>query len=413
VPDTPDAQRRLREALESIGRGTDTSGVVLEMRRKDDGKPVWVQWWSKPAPDGDYTRTMFVDITERVLMQQEQARLEAQNAYLLDEIRSDHNFGDMIGNSPGLRKVLEQIELVAPTDASALVTGESGTGKELVARAIHERSSRKGRALIKLSCSAVPEGLFESEFFGHVKGAFTGALKDKPGRFELADGGTLFLDEIGEVPLAMQPKLLRVLQEKELERIGDTRTRKVNVRIIAATNRDLKKEVDAGRFRQDLFYRLSVFPIEVPPLRERRDDIPPLAAHFARQSARRMNRPEPRITQTGLTQLSAYDWPGNVRELQNAIERAVILSREGPLRFELAGSDAADAPRPQPHSTSGPDPLTRDELRRQGREAIVAALRQTGGKVFGPRGAAQLLGMKPTTLTSRIKALGLNPKSLQ
>jgi PAS domain S-box-containing protein len=413
VPDTPDAQRRLREALESIGRGTDTSGVVLELHRKDDGKPVWVQWWSKPAPDGDYTRTMFVDITERVLMQQEQARLEAQNAYLLDEIRSDHNFGDMIGNSPGLRKALEQIELVAPTDAAVLVTGESGTGKEIVARAIHEQSSRKGRALIKLNCSAVPDGLFESEFFGHVRGAFTGALKDKPGRFELADGGTLFLDEIGEVPLAMQPKLLRVLQEQELERIGDTRTRKVNVRIIAATNRDLKKEVDAGRFRQDLFYRLSVFPIEVPPLRERRDDIPPLAAHFARQSARRMNRPEPRITQTGLTQLSAYDWPGNVRELQNAIERAVILSREGPLRFELAGSDAADAPRPQPHSTSGPDPLTRDELRRQGREAIVAALRQTGGKVFGPRGAAQLLGMKPTTLTSRIKALGLNPKSLQ
>ena len=292
VPDTPDAQRRLREALDSIGRGTDTSGVVLELRRKDNGKPVWVQWWSRPAAGGSYTRTMFVDITDRVLMEQEQVRLEAQNAYLREEIRSEHNFGDIIGESPGLRKVMQQIQLVAPTDASVLITGESGTGKELVARAIHEHSSRKGRALIKVNCSAVPEGLFESEFFGHVKGAFTGALKDKPGRFELADGGTLFLDEIGEVPLAMQAKLLRVLQEQELERVGDTRTRKVNVRIIAATNRDLKKEVDAGRFRQDLFYRLSVFPIEVPPLRERREDIPPLAAHFVRQSARRMNRPD-------------------------------------------------------------------------------------------------------------------------
>jgi formate hydrogenlyase transcriptional activator len=411
VPDTPDAQRRLHEALESIGRGTDTSGVVLELRRKADGKPVWVQWWSKPAAGGKYTRTMFVDITDRVLMEQEQARLEAENTYLLDEIRSDHNFGDIIGKSPGLRKVLQQIELVAPTDASVLVTGESGTGKELVARAIHEHSSRKGRALIKLNCSAVPEGLFESEFFGHVRGAFTGALKDKPGRFELADGGTLFLDEIGEVPLAMQAKLLRVLQEQELERIGDTRTRKVNVRIIAATNRDLKREVDAGRFRQDLFYRLSVFPIEVPPLRERRDDIPLLAAHFARQSARRMNSPEPRITQAALTQLSDYDWPGNVRELQNTIERAVILSREGPLRFDLPGPHAAGASRGHTQSTSKPDLPTRDELKRQERDAIIAALKQTGGRVFGPSGAAQLLGMKPTTLASRIKALGLNPKS--
>jgi transcriptional regulator with GAF, ATPase, and Fis domain len=411
VPDTPDAQRRLREALDSIGRGTDTGGVVLELRRKDNGQPVWVQWWSKPATGGSYTRTMFVDITERVLIEQEKTRVEAQNAYLREEIRSEHNFGDIIGESPGLRKVVEQIQLVAPTDTSVLITGESGTGKELVARAIHEHSSRNGRALVKLNCSAVPEGLFESEFFGHVRGAFTGALKDKPGRFELADGGTLFLDEIGELPLAMQAKLLRVLQEQELERIGDTRTRKVNVRIIAATNRDLKKEVDARRFRQDLFYRLSVFPIEVPPLRERREDIPPLAAHFVRQSARRMNRPELRITQDALSELAAYDWPGNVRELQNAIERAVILSRGGPLRFDLAGSNATDVSRPRNQSASKPDLLTRDELKRQERDAIAAALKQTGGKVFGPSGAAELLGMKPTTLASRITALRLNRKS--
>jgi formate hydrogenlyase transcriptional activator len=410
VPDTPDAQRRLREALDSIGRGTDTSGVVLELRRKDDGKPVWVQWWSRPAAGGNYTRTMFVDITDRMLMEQEKVRLKAENAYLLDEIRSEHNLGDIIGESPRLRKVIQQIQLVAPTDASVLITGESGTGKELVARAIHEHSARNGRTLVKLNCSAVPEGLFESEFFGHVRGAFTGALMDKPGRFELADGGTLFLDEIGEVPHAMQAKLLRVLQEQELERIGDTRTRKVNVRIIAATNRDLKKEVEDGHFRQDLFYRLSVFPIEVPPLRERNDDIAALAAHFVRQSARRMNRPQPRITQAALNQLAAYDWPGNVRELQNVIERTIILWREGPLNFDfdLTASRATQSPGAHVDTAAKPTLLTRAELKRQERETIAAALKQTGGKVFGRGGAAELLGMKPTTLTSRISALGLS-----
>jgi PAS domain S-box-containing protein len=406
VPDTPDAQRRLRYALESIGRGTDTSGVVLELRRKDNGKPVWIQWWSKPAPSGNYTRSMFVDITDRVLMEQEQVRLEAQNAYLWEEIRSEHNFGDIIGESPRLRKVMQQIQLVAPTDAAVLVTGESGTGKELVARAVHDRSARKGGALIKVNCSAVPDSLFESEFFGHVKGAFTGALKDKPGRFELADGGTLFLDEIGDVPLAMQAKLLRVLQEQELERVGDTRTRKVNVRIIAATNRDLKREVDAGHFRQDLFYRLSVFPIEIPPLRERPEDIPLLAIHFTKQSARRMNRPTPRLTQATIRQLTEYHWPGNVRELQNAVERAVILSQRDLLHFELAGSKPLNT-----YTPSKPAVLTRDELKRQERESITNALKRTGGKVFGPGGAAELLGMKPTTLASRITALGLNRKA--
>jgi transcriptional regulator with GAF, ATPase, and Fis domain len=240
--------------------------------------------------------------------------------------------------------------------------------------------------------------LFESEFFGHVKGAFTGAMRDRPGRFELADGGTLFLDEIGEVPLAMQAKLLRALQEQEIERVGDTRTRKVNVRIIAATNRDLKKEVEAGRFRQDLFYRLSVFPIEVPPLRERREDIAPLAAHFLKNAARRMNRPAPRFTQATMAQLSAHYWAGNVRELQNAVER---------LQFEVPQSGL-------PRSTSTKTPsdettsiLTREHWKRQERESIAAALKQSGGKIFGPGGAAELLNMKPTTLASRIKALAL------
>jgi formate hydrogenlyase transcriptional activator len=412
VPDTPDAQRRLGEALDSIGRGTESSGVVLELRRKEDGKAVWVQWWSKPVPGGEYTRSMFIDITDRVLMEQEKARLEAHNAYLLDEIRNEQNFGDIIGGSSGLRKVIQQVQLVAPTDATVLITGESGTGKELIARAIHERGARSDRPLVKLNCSAVPEGLFESEFFGHVKGAFTGALRDKPGRFELADGGTLFLDEIGEVPLAMQAKLLRVLQEQELERVGDTRTRKVNVRIIAASNRDLKKEIDGGRFREDLFYRLSVFPIEVPPLRERRDDIVPLVGHFVRQSARRMNRPEPQITKSALDRLATYHWPGNVRELQNIIERAVILWRGGPLTFDLPESRPQGDTVQQNKAEVKIMLPTPEELKQQQREAIVNALKQTNGKVSGPRGAARLLGLKPSTLASRISSLGINRRTL-
>ena len=407
VPDNPEAQRRAREALESIGKGTDTGGVLLELRRKDDGKPLWVQWWSKPAANGEFTRTMMVDITARVLMEQEQARLQAQNEYLLEEIRSAHDFGDIIGDSPAIRKVMQQIQLVAPTDAAVLINGESGTGKELVAHAIHENSPRKGRALIKVNCGAVPENLFESEFFGHMRGAFTGAVRDKPGRFELADGGTLFLDEIGEIPLAMQAKLLRVLQEQEIERVGDTRTRKINVRIIAATNRDLKKEVEAGRFRQDLFYRLVVFPLEIPPLRERREDIPKLAAHFVRVTAKKMNCSPPRFTKAQAEQLTSHDWPGNIRELQNAVERAVILAQNGPLHFELPTAKLSDSTPVTVESAKSPAILTREAWKRHERESIATALKQSGGKVFGPGGAAELLNMKPTTLASRIKALGI------
>jgi transcriptional regulator with GAF, ATPase, and Fis domain len=260
--------------------------------------------------------------------------------------------------------------------------------------------------LIAVNCGAIPENLFESELFGHVRGAFTGALKDKLGRFELADGGTLFLDEISEMPLAMQAKLLRVLQEHELERVGDNRSRKIDVRIIAATNRDLKQAVDAGHFRQDLYYRLSVFPIELPPLRERRDDILPLVAHFVTQTARRMNRPAQRLTQAAMDQLTSYAWPGNVRELQNAIERAVILAQGGALQFDwLKGANplltAAAAP------AAPPAVLTNAELKQRERQNLMAALAQTGGKIFGPTGTAALLGMKPTTVISRLKALGL------
>jgi len=285
---------------------------------------------------------------------------------------------------------------------------KSGTGKELVARAIHESSLRNAQSLVTVNCGAIPETLFESEFFGHVKGAFTGAQRDKPGRFELANDGTLFLDEISEIPLGMQSKLLRVLQEQEVERLGDTRLRKLNVRIIAATNRNLDQEIAAGRFRTDLYYRLGVFFIEIPPLRERRDDIPLLAEYFLRTSADRLKRPVPKLTETSVNMLLRYGWPGNIRELQNAIERAIILSDSGPLEFsQVLGT----RPTLERYVSEEPStPLTRDELRMRERESIINALDLTGGKVSGSGGAAALLGMKRTTLNSRILALGLRSK---
>ena len=275
-----------------------------------------------------------------------------------------------------------------------------------------------------VNCSAVPAELFENEFFGHARGAFTGALRDKPGRFEMADGGTIFLDEIGELPPAMQSKLLRVLQEQEIERVGETRTRKINVRVIAATNRDLKHEVKGKRFREDLFYRLSVFPLEIPPLRERRDDIIDLASYFLRKTAKKMNRLLPRLSRANVNQLSAHAWPGNVRELQNAVERAVILAHDGELRFDLCPSESNPPPPPlrgegrlaAPKSDGGGGEMsvatrselpTREDWKRQERESIMRALQQAGGKVSGRGGAAELLGMRPTTLSSRLKAMGI------
>src|SRR5215468_10510623 len=262
IPDTPEAQRRLKEAFESIGKGIDTSGVVLELRRKDNGKPLWIQWWSRPDISGKYTRTMFIDITEQVMMAREKARLEAQNIYLQEEIRSEHNFTEIVGNSPALLNVLRQVDQVAPTDSTVLILGETGTGKELIARAIHDRSDRKSHPLVKVNCGAISAGLVESELFGHVKGAFTGALTNRDGRFKLADGGTIFLDEVGELPMDTQVKLLRVLQEQEFEPVGGSQTIKVNVRVIAATNRDLSEAIKEGKFRSDLYYRLNVVPMQ-------------------------------------------------------------------------------------------------------------------------------------------------------
>src|SRR5437899_2184049 len=286
------------------------------------------------------------------------------------EEEAEPAFKGIIGRSPALRALLKQVAVVAPTDSTVLITGETGSGKELIAQAIHDASPRRNGPLIKVNCGAIPENLFESEFFGHARGAFTGALRDKPGRFEMADGGTLFLDEIGELPPAMQSKLLRVLQEQEIERVGEIRTRKVNVRVIAATNRELKEEVNEKRFREDLFYRLSVFPLEIPPLRERREDIPVLATYFLRKTAKKMNRPLPRLSRLNANQLSTHAWPGNVRELQNAVERAVILAHDGELRFELRPSEpsAPVQPEREEHIATRSEVATRDDWKRQERE---------------------------------------------
>jgi formate hydrogenlyase transcriptional activator len=325
-------------------------------------------------------------------------RLAQEKRYLEDEIRTEHGFADIVGTSPGLRAVLRQVEVVAPADTTVLVLGETGTGKELVARAVHRLSKRAGRTFVKLNCAAIPTGLLESELFGHERGAFTGAVARKVGRFELADGGTLFLDEVGDIPPDLQAKLLRVLQEREFERLGGTKTLKVDVRLVAATNRDLTKMVADGRFRADLFYRLNVFPIRLPPLRERAGDIPLLVRYFVAEYARRLNRPITAIPDAALAAMTAYPWPGNVRELENFIERCVLLST-GSRLWVPTGELTAAAP------VDGP-PRTLVEAER---EHILAALAAANGKVGGPNGAAARLGMKRTTLQSRMKKLGIDP----
>ena len=331
-------------------------------------------------------------------------RFESESAYLQEEVREVTD-GLILGKSATMRRVLEQIEMVAPTDASVLVLGETGTGKELVARAIHDNSSRRERPLIKINCTAIPRELFESEFFGHNKGAFSGAVTDRIGRFQLADHGTLFLDEIGELPKDLQPKLLRVLQDGEFEPVGSDRTRHVNVRIIAATNRDIKSLVGPERLREDLYYRLSVFPIEVPPLRERRDDIPLLASHFLDAACKRFNRSDLGLTASQLQQLQDYDWPGNVRELLNAVERAVIASRLGSLQLEIPGAGQESSARSGSREES--EVILDKEMNRRARDNMLAALKRSGGKIYGPGGAAELLGIRPSTLNTRVKKLGL------
>jgi transcriptional regulator with GAF, ATPase, and Fis domain len=316
--------------------------------------------------------------------------------------------GRIVGRSRALRQVLQQVDDVASTDATVLITGESGTGKELLAKEIHGRSLRARRPFVKVNCSAIPREIFESEFFGHARGAFTGALHERPGRFQVADGGTIFLDEIGDLPVELQPKLLRVLQEGEYERVGEDGTRKVDVRVIAATNHNLAEEVRTRRFRQDLFYRLHVFPLELPPLRARKDDIAELAAHTILRLSKRHRVPAPPLARADIEQLQRYDWPGNIRELQNVIERAVILSKGVRLRLDVAlprlaaGTAEPTSPRDSCHDDVV---LTDRECRDRERANMIRALERCGGRIYGRDGAAELLGINPTTLASRLRAL--------
>jgi DNA-binding NtrC family response regulator len=328
------------------------------------------------------------------------------------EFRRDMSFSEVVGESEALRRVLEAVDTVAPTDSTVLIGGETGTGKDLIARAIHNLSLRRSRPFVRLNCAAIPSALLESELFGHEKGAFTGAIARRIGRFEQADRGTFFLDEIGDIPLELQPKLLRVLQEQEFERVGSTQTIRVGVRLVAATNLDLATMVAEKRFRSDLYYRLNVFPIVIPPLRDRREDIPLLVRHFMQKHAHRMKKRVETISPSALRAMTEYDWPGNVRELENVIERATITARAGVLRFDLPPATgrvdtAPSGPAALAHGLG--DILSVPEMRQQERENIAAALRRTHGTVYGPCGAARLLGMKPTTLLSRLAKLGLKP----
>jgi formate hydrogenlyase transcriptional activator len=354
-------------------------------------------------------------------------KLSEEKLYLEEQIRSDLGFERIIGDSAAIRHVLQMVETVAPSDSTVLLLGETGTGKELIARAIHNRSRRKERTFVKLNCAAIPTGLLESELFGHEKGAFTGAISQKVGRMELADQGTLFLDEVGDIPTEIQPKLLRALQEREFERLGSTHTRKVNIRMVAATNRDLEKMVADREFRSDLYYRLNVFPIRIPPLRERKEDIPILVGYFVQKCAKQMQKRIDAVPVSVMKGLIAWDWPGNIRELENFVERAVILTRGKSLEAPLAElrksrkAEPAPAPTPLPGSE---DDITRivratiaslkgqsaeNEYARKQRDEIVHALTESNGRVGGAEGAAARMGLSRTTLISRMKRLGINP----
>lgn len=394
-----------------------------------DGHAVPVEYTSTPVYDNEKlvgAVVIFRDVSERknteaklhstmeelreALEQVKQLKhkLELENAYLQQEINEGFNSHHIVGRSPAVQQINYQIQLVAPTVATVLITGESGTGKELIARALHRASDRNQRPLIRVNCAAIPLDLFESEFFGHVRGAFSGAVNTRLGRFEVADGGTLFLDEVGELPLALQGKLLRVLQDGEFERVGESVTRNVDVRIIAATNRDLKQLVNRGLFREDLYFRLNVFPIRSAPLRERIEDIPLLATHFLQAACQRFHKPGLKITFAQIQRLQEYDWPGNIRELENRIERQVILSQGDKLNlveFPAAINNMADVP-----IIDGKF-FTESSVKHLQIRATLDALRKCDGKIYGADGAACLLGIKPTTLASRLKKWRLDKSS--
>ena len=414
--------KRLREA---VNRG-EFNNVDRQMVTKD-GRVLDIVMSAISHRDrgGEVDRMLVAskDVTERKRAERrlrqtlaENARLreelELERDYLREEVNVAMNFGRIVGTSPALRNMLKRVEAVAETPATVLLQGESGVGKELVAHAIHARSPRVDAPLVKVNCASIPKELFESEFFGHVKGAFTGAHRDRVGRFQLADGGTIFLDEVGEIPLELQGKLLRVLQESEFERVGDDVTKSVDVRVVAATNRNLEQLIVDGQFREDLFYRLSVFPIEVPPLRERGEDIIQLAQDFLDKTCKDFGREPMKLTRGQAAKLRQYDWPGNVRELKNVIERAVILSPGNVLRLEASLPEAAltDA-EPAPGKEGEATFLTEKEMRDFQKNNLVAALKQSDWRVSGSGGAAELLGVKPTTLADRIRTYGISKPS--
>jgi PAS domain S-box-containing protein len=405
-------------AVAALGRGEPVRGWEVSFRRKSGEIGIAELNMSLLEIRGAPRILAAVrDITDRKRIEREKDEAFALVAKLKDELERERDylreevevsrFGEIIAISPAMLQVLARIEAVAGTDASALIAGESGVGKELVARAIHARSARRSKPLVKVNCAAIPHDLFESEFFGHVKGSFTGAHQDRVGRFELANGGSLFLDEVSEIPIGLQGKLLRVLQEGEFERVGEAVTRKVDVRVISATNRNLKQAMEEGRFRGDLFYRLSVFPLEVPPLRERKHDIIPLAIHFLEKACRDLDRGPLTLTRAQGEALQHYSWPGNIRELQNVIEHAVILSHGRRLSLDLAPAQEGSGDEARESGASGAAFLTAAEFRRRERDNIVAALQHGGWKVSGEGGAAELLGVKPSTLTYRMKVLGI------
>ena len=398
-------------------------GLIAIVRKTETFLPEDVEFLSQTAGQ-------IAIAVENALAYQEisdlRDKLAQEKLYLEEEIRSEMGFEQIIGNSAALKHVLELVNTVAPSDSTVLLLGETGTGKELIARAVHERSRRKDRTFVKLNCAAIPTGLLESELFGHEKGAFTGAISQKIGRLELADRGSLFLDEVGDIPVEIQPKLLRALQEREFERLGSTQTRKVNVRLVAATNRDLEQMISAREFRSDLYYRLNVFPIRIPPLRDRREDIPLLVSYFVQKFSKQMQKNIEGIPAAVMKGLTAWDWPGNIRELENFIERAVILTRGKALEAPLAELRKTNAEEPRQAAHPGKDDIARivketieslngqkhasDEHAQQQREEIVRALTESKGRVGGADGAAARIGINRTTLLSRMKRFGIDPR---
>jgi formate hydrogenlyase transcriptional activator len=412
----PEEASRLSDMLRAGDQGF--TGPFIGRHRKKDGTVFDVEVYAQREASGTGTIVLaqIHDVTERKrteaelrsseerlrLLANAKQKLAEEKLYLEEELRTEHNFEEIIGESPAFKRILKQVETVAPTDATVLILGETGTGKELIARAIHDLSARRECAFVKLNCAAIPTGLLESELFGHEKGAFTGALAGQIGRLQLAHQGTMFLDEVGDIPLEIQPKLLRALEENEFERLGSTRTISVDVRLIAATNRDLAKMVEDRQFRTDLYYRLKVFPITVPSLRERRQDIPILVRHFIQKYAKRMNKQIGTIPPETMKALLRWHWPGNVRELENSIERAVILTQGAVLRVPLGELNA------------GPEIGTRGRVTLEAveREHILQVLRETGGVIGGPHGAAVRLGIPRTTLNGKLRKLGICRKEV-